>query len=140
MAFGYVHIAIAWVGKHVRRISQGFRRISAYARLPKRQQNFALRTELDDDAPFVLFSRKFLEVIRTRRTRVCYPHIAVSIDMDAVRPHKHSAAKAPDLFTGLIEMVDWIRVGSQTTRRGPGRTSIGCPNCFAIAIDGNAVR
>src|SRR6267142_1775637 len=36
-------------------------------------------------------------------------------------------------------MVDRVRVCTETTRSGPGRTSIRCPHRLAVAIDGNAV-
>src|SRR5262249_48598172 len=36
-------------------------------------------------------------------------------------------------------MVDRVRVGTETPRSGPRRTSIGCPHRLAVAIDGNTV-
>src|SRR2546427_2621619 len=36
-------------------------------------------------------------------------------------------------------MVDRVRVCTETTRIGPGRTSIRCPYRLAVAIDGNSV-
>src|SRR6266850_4414 len=68
-----------------------------------------------------------------------HPHISVSIDMDAMRPHEHPSAKAPDLLPSLIEMVDWVRFRAEAARDGPGRASIGGPHRFAIPVDGHAV-
>jgi hypothetical protein len=73
-------------------------RISSDARLPERHQDLAVRAELDDNASLVLFTRKLLEILGARGTCVGHPHIAVSIDVDAVRPHEHPAAEAPDLL------------------------------------------
>src|SRR5712672_2082132 len=35
--------------------------------------------------------------------------------------------------------MDGIRFGTETTRGGPRRTSIGCPHGLAVAVDGDAV-
>ena len=98
MALGHVHIAIARVRYDVRGVRQRFGRIAPHAGFTQRHENLAVGAELDDDAPFVLFSGKFLEVICSRGSSVSHPYIAISIDMDAMRPHEHSGAKAPDLL------------------------------------------
>ena len=98
MALGDVDVAIGRVGHDVGRIGQGFGRISPHAGLPERHQDLAFGAELDDHAPFACFSGKLLEVVGARGSRVGHPHISLSIDVDAVRPHEHPAAKAPDLL------------------------------------------
>ena len=134
-----VDVAIRRVGHDVGRIGQGFGRISPHARFPERHQDLAFGTELDDHASLVAFSGKLLELLRARRSRVRHPHISISIDMDAVRPHEHPAAKAPDLLPRLIEMVDRVRFGAETARGGPWRASVGRPHGPAVAVDGHAV-
>src|SRR4030095_11082597 len=83
---------------------------------------------------------KLLEIVRARRTRIGYPHIAVSIDVDAMRPHEHPSAETPDLFPRLIEMVNRVRFGAETAGCRSRRASIGRPHRLAIAVDGHAVR
>src|SRR5262249_16773182 len=99
MAFGHVYVASALVGDDIRRVCQCLWRISPHAGFSKRHEDLALRAEFDDDAAFVLLSGELFEVICTGGSRVGDPHIAVSIHMDAMRPHEHPAAKAADLFT-----------------------------------------
>src|SRR5205809_529587 len=48
--------------------------------------------------PVLVFSGKLLELVGGRHPRVGHPHVSVAIDMDAMGPHEHSAAKAPDLL------------------------------------------
>src|SRR6516165_7116804 len=50
-------------------------------------------------------------------------HFALPINVNAVRPHEHSAAKASDLFARFIEMMDRIGGGPKATWRSPRRTS-----------------
>src|SRR5207237_7015718 len=99
----------------------------------------AVGAELDDHTSFVLFAGKLFEIIGGRGTRVGHPNIAVFINMDTMRPREHAAAKAPDLLARLVEMVNRVRLGTETTRHGPRRTPIRCPYCLAVAIDSNAV-
>ena len=99
MAFRHVNVAVARIGDDVGRVGQRVRRISPHARSAQRHQHLAIGTELDDDASLVVFSRKLLELVGGRDARVGHPHVSVSIDMDAVRPHEHAAAKAPDLLS-----------------------------------------
>ena len=139
MAFCHVNVTVPRVGHDISRVGQGFGRISPHAGFPQRHEDLAFRTELDDHASLALFLGRLLEVVRRRGSRVGHPHISISIDMDAVRPHEHPAAKAPDLLARLIEFVDWIRFGTETTRGGPRRASVGCPHGLAVAVDGDAV-
>src|SRR5206468_4277364 len=122
-----------------RRVGQGFGRVSPHARLPQRHQDLPFGTELDDNASLLVFSGKLLEVLLARGSCVGHPHISLSIHMDAMRPHEHPAAKAPDLLTRIIEMVDGVRFGAHTARGGPGRASVGRPHRLAIPVDGHAV-
>src|SRR5262249_41124752 len=114
MALGHVNVAVAGVGDDVGWLGQGVRWISAHARLSQRHEHFAFRAELDDDAPLRDLSGKFREIVRARYTGVGHPHVAVAVHMDAVRPYEHSAAKAPDLLPGFVEMVNWICLGAET--------------------------
>ena len=98
MALGHVDVTIARVGHDVSRVGQGFGRISPHARFPQRHQDLAFGTELDDHASLLVFSGKLLELVGARGSCVGHPHISVAIDMDAMRPHEHPAAKAPDLL------------------------------------------
>src|ERR1700680_2514658 len=98
VALGNVDVTIGRVGHHVRRVGQGFGRVSPHARLPQRHQDLAFGTELDDNASLLVFSGKVLEVVGARGSRVGHPHISLSIDMDAMRPHEHPAAKTPDFL------------------------------------------
>ena len=139
VALGHVDVAIARIGHDVGRIGQRVGRISPHARLAQRHQDLAVGAELDDDASLVAFAGKLLELVRARRARVGHPHIAVAIDVDAVRPHEHPAAKAPDLLPRLVEMVDRVRLGAETARRRPRRASVGRPHGLAVAVDGHAV-
>ena len=98
MAFGDIHVTVARIGYHVGGLGQGLRRVTPHAGFPQRHENLALRAELDDNASFILFAGELLEVIRARSSRIGHPYIAVSIDMDAMWPHEHAAAKAADLL------------------------------------------
>ena len=98
MALCHVHVTIRRVGHDVSRVGQGFRRISPHAGFPQRHEDLAFGAELDDHASLVFFSGKLVEVVRARGSRVRHPHISIAIDMDAMRPHEHPAAKALDLL------------------------------------------
>ena len=98
VALCHVNVSILRVGHDISRVSQGVGRISPDAGFPQRHEDLAFGTELDDHASLVLFLRRLLEVVRGRGPRVGHPHISISIDMDAMRPHEHSPAKAPDLL------------------------------------------
>ena len=120
-------------------IRQGFGRIAPHARFPKRHQGLAFGTELDDRASLVAFSGKLLELLRARSARVGHPHISIAIHVDAVRPHEHPPAKAPELLPGLVEKVDGVRLGAEAARSRPRRASIERPHRPAVAIDGHAI-
>ena len=139
VALGDVDVAVARIGHDVGRVGQRFGRIAPHARLPERHQDLAVGAELDDDASLVAFAGKLRELVGARGSRVGHPHVAVAIDMDAVRPHEHPAAKAPDLLARLIEMVDRVRVRAETARGRARRASIGRPHGLAVAVDGDAV-
>src|SRR5262249_19410860 len=96
--------------------------------------------ELDDDASLLVFAREFLELVRARHAGVRHPDIAVTIDMDSVRPHEHAAAEAPDLLPRWVEQVDRVGLGAETAGRGPGRATVGRPHRAAIPVDRHAVR
>ena len=55
-----------------------------------------------------------------RNASVGHPHVAVSIDVDAVWPHEHAAAKAPDLFPCLVEEMDRVCLGAEAPGAVPG--------------------
>src|SRR5207237_173047 len=140
MALCNVHVTVSGIRHDVCRVSQSFGRISSHTRFPERHQNLAFRVELDDNASLLVFSRRCLQLLGARSARVGYPHISISIDMDAMRPHEHPAAKAPDLLPGLIEVVDRVGFGAETAWSRPGRASVGGPHGFAVTVDGHAIR
>src|SRR5215813_1811685 len=98
VTLGHVNVAVGRVGDDVGRLGQGFRRISRHARLAQRHQDLTFGTELDDHASLRLLSGKLRKRVGARHTCVGHPHVAVSVDMNAMRPHEHAAAKAPDLL------------------------------------------
>jgi len=114
-------------------------RISLNSRSAQSHEDLAFRTELDDNASFLVFSGKVLEVAGARGARVGHPHIALSIDMDAMRPYEHLAAKAPDLFPGIIEQVDRVCFCAEAAWGRAGRASVSRPHGLAVAVDGHAV-
>src|SRR5262249_27693861 len=95
---------------------------------------------LDDDASLALFPGKFLQLIGACGSRICHPHIAAAIHMNAVRPREHTGAKAADLFTGPVKIMDRGHFAADTTWDSILDTSIRCPYRLAVAVDGNAVR
>jgi|HubBroStandDraft_1064217.scaffolds.fasta_scaffold790365_2 hypothetical protein len=46
----------------------------------------AVGGELDDNASFLLFTGKVLQVVGAQGSHVGHPHITLSIDMDAIWP------------------------------------------------------
>src|SRR5207249_2407648 len=121
VAFRHVNISIPRVGDDVGRIGQRIGRISPHTRLAEREENLAVGAELHNDAAFVVFSGKLLEIIGARGARVGHPHISIAIHMDAVRPDEHASAKAPDLLPRFIEMVYRVRFGTEAARVGSWR-------------------
>ena len=87
-------------------------------------------------AALLVFAGKFLEVFGGRGPGVGDPHIAVAIDMDAMRPDEQAAAKAADLLPGLIKKVDRVRFCAEAARGCAGRAPVGGPHGLAIAVDG----
>src|SRR5262245_34323673 len=115
MTFGDIHIAIGWIGENGSRLRERAGRIPAHARRAERQEHFSFGAELDDDAALAGVVRIFRALLFAWRSGVGHPDVAQAIDMNAVRPHEHSAAKAADLFSRLIEMVNWIRIGPEAS-------------------------
>ena len=139
MTLGHVDVAIAGVGDDGVRIGQSVRRISPHARRPQCHQHLAFGTELDDDASLLVLARKLLELVGARHARVRHPHVSVAIDMDAVRPHEHSAAEAPDLLARRVEKMDRVGLGAETAGLDPRRATVGRPHGLAVPVDGDAV-
>ena len=67
---------------------EGVRTVSCNSCLTEHQQDLSIRTELNDLVALAVFS-----------LCVSHPHVAVLVDMHAVREHEHSRAKTD--FTGL---------------------------------------
>src|SRR5437660_2483609 len=99
MALRHVDVTIARVGHDVRRVGQGFGRVSPHARLPQRHQDFPFGTEPDDNASLLVFSGKLLEVLLARGSCVGHPPISLSIHMHSMPPHEPPPAKSPALLT-----------------------------------------
>src|SRR5262249_49492510 len=112
---------------------------SPHARLAERHQHLAVGTEFDDDASLLVFAREFLELVGARHPCVGHPHIAVAVDMDAVRPPEHTAAKAPDFLTRRGEHTPRVCHGAETAWPAPRRATVGRPHRAATAVDGHAV-
>src|SRR6185369_4859116 len=81
-----------------------------------------------------------LQLIGRRRPRVAHPDVAVAIDMDAVRPHEHAAAEAPDFLALIVEQMDRVGLSAKTAGRDPRRAAVGGPYRLAVAINGDTVR
>src|ERR1043166_8766376 len=110
MALCRIDVAIAGIGDDVRRLGESFGRIALHARLAKRHQQLAVGTEFESRTALLRRTRIFLDLIRSRDTRVGNPDIAVLVDMNAVRPDEQSGAKAFDLLAVLVEMVNRVDV------------------------------
>src|SRR5262249_21225995 len=108
VAFGDIDVTIARVRDDVGWVRQRFGRISSHARFTKGKKHFTLGTEFDDHASFVLFCAS-----------IGHPNIPIPINVNAMRPYEHSAAKASDLFAGFVEMVNRIRIGPKAAWRSP---------------------
>ena len=137
VTFCDVHIA-SRSGEHVGRIGQGLRRVSRHAGFPESHKHFSLRAELDDDASLIFFVWKHLELLRRGASCVGHPDISIGVDMNAVRPHEHIAAKTCEPVTGLIELLDRVHFSTDAARCCS--TSIGDPHGLAVAVNGDAVR
>ncbi len=139
VALSHVNVATARIGYDVGRIGQRFGWISSDARFPQGHEDLAFGVELDDHASLVAFARKLGELLRARRACVGHPHISIAVDVDAVRPHEHPSAKAPDLLPRLIELVNGVGLRPETTRSGSRGTTVGRPHGLAVAVDGHTV-
>src|SRR5260221_14688022 len=60
--------------------------------------------------------------------------------MDAMWPHEHPSAKAPDLLPRIVKKVDGICFCTEAARNCPGRASVRRPHGLAIPVDGHSVR
>src|SRR5262245_15963669 len=76
-----------------RRPVEGVRTGSCYSCLTKHQQDLSIRIELDDLVALAVFSLS-----------VSHPHVAVFVDMHAVREHEHSRPKRFHRLAGPIEL------------------------------------
>src|SRR5262245_8828824 len=139
MALRHVNIAVAWVRDDVVGLGQPIRRISLHARFAQRHQHLAIGTELDDNAAFLVFTRKLDAFFGCRNASVGHPHVSMSIDVDAVWPDEHTTAKAPDLLPGLVEEMDRVCLSAETAWSNSCRASVRCPNGLAVAVDGDTV-
>ena len=77
---------------YARRPVESVRAVAGYAWLPQGQQNRSGAVELYDDVAF-----------RAGPVSIGRPHIPIGIDKKGVGKNKHSRAKTPDQFAGLIE-------------------------------------
>src|SRR4029450_9714170 len=92
------------------------------ARLPERQQNLAVRTELEHlSAHLLTFERTFG---RNRRVAerglasvgIARPDVSLGVDGEPVREREHAAAKAFQQLARLVELQD-RRLGAADSRR-----------------------
>ncbi len=139
MTLGHIDVAVGGIGHHVCRFGQGLRRISLHAWCAQRHQHLALRTELDDNASLLPFSRRLLQLVCGGGARVGHVNVSVTVDMDAMRPHEHSAAKAPDFLPGCVEKVNRVCSAAETPGHGARRATVDCPDGLAVFVDGYAV-
>ena len=84
--FGAITTLVGWV-----KASGGF---PATPGFPERQQDLAVRTELDDDVALFLFSRELREFPLVCGSLIGHPHVAVPIHIDLVGENEHAGAKA----------------------------------------------
>src|SRR5205814_948151 len=93
---------------HVRGTIERIRAVTGDARLPERQQHTAVRTELDDLMSLVV------RLIRSVRG-IGDPHVAVAIDVYAVRHEETAGAEAGDKGAGHVELEDRREWGIKAT-------------------------
>src|SRR5262249_892998 len=139
MALRNVYIAVPRVGDDVVRLGQRVRWISLHPRSAQCHEHLAVGTELDNNAALLVFTRKLAAFFGCRNASVGHPHVSISIDVDAVWPDEHAAAKAPDLLPGLVEELDWVCLGAETAWSNSWRAPVRCPNGLAVAVDGYTV-
>src|ERR1051326_3202709 len=139
MALCHIDVAVARIGDDVCRLGESFGRIALHARLAERHQQLAVGAEFESRTALLRRTRIFLDLIRSRDTRVGNPDIAVLVDMNAVRPDEQSGAKAFDLLAVLVEMVNRVDVRAEAARHRSGRAAVGRPNRFAVLVDGDPV-
>ena len=104
----------------------------ASPRRAEREQHLALRAELDDGVALALRVGELLQLGRGRRPRVDHPHVALLVDVHAVRPQDDAGAKALHDLAARIELDDGIdgRAGA-----GIGAATIAGPDVLAVGID-----
>ena len=128
VALRHVDVTVPQVRHDVGRVGQRVGRIASDARRPQCHQHVAVRAELDDHTSLVAFSGKRLKLVGACRSCVGHPHVAVSIDMDAMRPDEHPRPEASDLLSRLVEQVNGVRVGTDASRGRARRASIDRPH------------
>jgi len=134
MAFGHVHVAIRWVCENDRGSVSA--RADSFTPVPQVMRTLPSGLKLDDRRSFGR-SREFLELIRTRRSRVCHQMIAVAIDMNAMRPatcRRRSSGSPYRTRRNGDRRSSWY----PHNRDGAGSLDP-LPILFCVAIDGNAI-
>jgi hypothetical protein len=96
-------------------------------------------TELDNNATLLVFTRKLDAFFGCRNASIGHPHVSISIDVDAMWPDKHTAAKAPDLLPSLVEEMDRVCFGAEAARSNSGRAPVRRPNGLAVPVDGYTI-
>src|SRR5262245_32569749 len=134
MALRNVYIAVARVGDNVVRFGQRVRRISLHAGFAQRHQHLAIGTELDDNAALLVFTRKLDAFFGCRNASVGHPDVSISIDVDAVWPHEHAAAKAPDLLPCIVEEMNRVCLGAEAAWGNSWRATVRRPNRLTVPI------
>ena len=155
VAVGDEHLT-GGIGHDTRRRSEMDLVVAGDSRFAQRHQHLAIRAELADDVPgFDAGFRRGGD--RRFRRRVGHPDVGLSIDVHAVRPDEHPAAKAALGSAIFVEPVDRIErlelaVGihavetepaAGAVRRGRNRTGLVAsnqrPDAFAVNVDVQAV-
>ncbi len=149
VAFSDQDVAVR-IGNNVVRLVErrGIGRLSGHvaARLAERQQDFALRRELDHLVAHHLRGHRGQWRIgrRTRRARgevaltVGDPHVAVTIDVNAVREHEHALAEARHHLAVRIELEHGVERRHLALRAIPaavGLAALGNPDAAAVLVD-----
>ena len=117
--------------QHIVRLGEIRRRIAGLARRAERHQQLALRAELEDGVALALGVRELCHLGGRRRSRVHDPHVALPIDVHAVRPEDLSGAEALDDLAARIELDDRfdVRPGAELVPAVAG------PDVLAVDVD-----
>ncbi len=114
------------------RLGELRRRIARLTGRAERHQEFSLRAELQHRVALALGVGELLQFGFGCRARIDDPHVALAIDIHAVRPEDLSRAEAlHDLAVG-IELDDGIDVRA---RAHIGAAAIAGPDVFAVDVD-----